>query len=272
MERIIIEPGDNSTAYWRDLWRYRELLYFLSWRDLLLRYKQTLLGVSWALLRPILFTFVFTIVFSKIGKLPASGVPYSLMVLAGILPWQLFSNTFSGCSGSLIANAHLITKVYFPRLILPLSAMAVGLVDFLVALLLLFVLMPFYGCMPDWRIVTLPLWMALALFTAASAGIWISALNVRYRDFGTLVPLILQLGMFISPVGFPREIVPSRWQALYSLNPMVGVIDGFRWAIFAGKSHLDLNGILVSTVLSVLLLWSGLRYFRSTEKTFADII
>lgn len=272
MQHLVIQAGKDSANYWADLWRYRELLYFLSWRDLLIRYKQTILGVSWALLRPILFTFVFTIVFSKIGKFPSNNIPYTLLTLTGVLLWQLFSSAFSGCSGSLVANAHLITKIYFPRLILPCAAMAVGLVDFVVALGLLFVLMPFFGCLPDWRILTLPLWIALALLTAASAGIWIAALNVRYRDFGTLVPFVLQLGMFISPVGYPSDIVPERWRLLYSLNPMVSVIDGFRWSLFGGKTTLCTSGLILSTAFLLMLLWSGLRYFRSTEKTFADII
>lgn len=272
MQRIVIEAGKDSANYWLDLWRYRELLYFLSWRDLLVRYKQTFLGIAWALLRPILFTFVFTLVFSKIGKFPSNDIPYALLTLTGVLLWQLFSSAFSGCSSSLVGNAHLITKVYFPRLILPCAAMAVGLADFLVALALLFGLMPFFGCWPDWRILTLPVWIGLALLTAASVGIWIAALNVRYRDFGTLVPLILQLGMFVSPVGYTSDIVPERWRLLYSLNPLVSVIDGFRWALFNGKTTLCLPGLILATAFLLMLLWSGLRYFRATEKTFADII
>ncbi|PAW77272.1 MAG: phosphate ABC transporter permease [Verrucomicrobia bacterium Tous-C9LFEB] len=272
MQRIVIEAGKDSANYWLDLWRYRELLGFLSWRDLLVRYKQTLLGVAWALLRPILFTFVFTLVFSKIGKFPSNGIPYALLTLTGVLVWQLFATAFGGCSASLVNNAHLITKVYFPRLILPCAAMAVGLVDFLVALVLLFVVMPFFGVWPDWRWLTLPFWIALALITAASAGIWIAALNVRYRDFGTLVPLALQLGMFISPVGYASDIVPDRWRLLYSLNPLVSVIDGFRWSLFEGKASLCLPGLMLSILFLLMLLWTGLRYFRSTEKTFADII
>jgi lipopolysaccharide transport system permease protein len=272
MQQIIIEAGKDSGSYWRELWRYRELLYFMSWRDLIIRYKQTFLGVTWALIRPIIYTFVFTLVFSKIGKVPHGDVPYPILVLAGILPWQLFANSFNGCSNSLVANSGLITKVYLPRLILPLSAMAVSVADFLVALGLMLVLMPFYGCVPDWRILTLPVWMLLALLTAASGGIWIAALNVRYRDFGSLAPLVLQVGIFITPVGFPRSAIPEKWQVLYSLNPMVGVIDGFRWCIFAGKADLNLAGLALSTFLCLLLLWSGTRYFRATEKTFADII
>src|SRR3982751_4622907 len=225
---LIIEAGHTERNYWRDLFRYRELFYFLAWRDVLVRYKQTVIGVLWAVLRPLLTMIVFTIVFSRIAKLPAEGVPYPVMVFAAMLPWQLFATSLTEGSGSLIGNANLISKVYFPRLIVPASAVIVSFVDFAISMGLLAILMIWYHVWPSWTIFALPLFTLMALLASGGAGTWLAALNVKYRDFRYVVPFIVQLGLYISPVGFSSRIVPEGWRLLYSLNPMVGVIDGFR--------------------------------------------
>ena len=273
LPELIIEPGRAERNYWRDLWRYRELFYFLAWRDILLRYKQTVIGIAWALVRPFLTMVVFTFVFSKIAKLPAPGaVPYALMVFAAMLPWQFFATALSESSNSLIGNANLISKIYFPRLIVPAGSVITSLVDFLITLALLAAMMIWYQFVPDWRILTLPLFMVLAFGAAFGAGLWLCALNVEYRDFRYIVPFIVQFGLYVSPVGFSSSIVPDKWRLLYSLNPMVGVIDGFRWALLRGQSALDLRGVLMSCGLVVLLVATGIWYFRRTERTFADVI
>jgi len=271
--RLVIEPGQGAAHYWRDLLRYRELFFFLAWRDILVRYKQTVIGVAWSVLRPVLTMVVFTVIFGKLAKLPSeSGAPYAIMVFAAMLPWQLFANALSETSNSLIANTAMISKVYFPRLIVPGSAVIVGLVDFLISFGILVLLMLWYHFLPDWRIVTLPLFLLLALAAAMGAGVWLAALNVKYRDFRYIVPFIVQFGMYVSPVGFSSSVVPEKWRLLYSLNPMVGVIDGFRWALLGGESQLYLPGFFLSVGLTLALLWEGLRYFRSVERTFADLI
>ena len=268
----VIEAGRTERHYWTDLWRYRELFGFLVWRDILVRYKQTVIGVAWALLRPVLAIVVFTIVFGKLAGLPSEGVPYAIMVCAGLLPWQFFASAFAEAGGSLVGNAGIISKVYFPRLVIPASAVIVGLVDFAISLVILAGLMVWYGYAPDWRVATLPLFVLIAFAAALGAGLWIGALNVRYRDFRFVIPFIVQFGLFISPVGFSSSIVPERWRLAYSLNPLVGVIDGFRWATLGGNASLYWPGFLLSAVLVAALLASGIWYFRRTERTFADVI
>ena len=276
MQELLIEPGRAEKNYWRDLWRYRELFYFLAWRDILVRYKQTVIGVAWAVIRPLLTSFVLVFVFNKIGKLPPpEGVPYFLFVLAANLPWQFFSTSMSEASNSLIGNANLISKVYFPRLVVPAGAVITSFVDFLITLGLLALTMVFLRFPPGWQIVTLPLFMLLAVGASFGIGLWLSALNVEYRDFRYIVPFIVQFGMYISPVGFSSADVAARGQviySIYSLNPMVGVIEGFRWSLLAGKTPLDMQAVLTSVIVVILLLASGVWYFRKMERTFADVI
>ncbi|HEY9764390.1 MAG TPA: ABC transporter permease [Trichocoleus sp.] len=270
---LVIEAGRTEAQYWRDLWRYRELFYFLAWRDILVRYKQTAIGVAWALIRPFLTMIVFTVVFGKLANLPSEGnAPYPILVFAAMLPWQFFANALSECSNSLINNANLISKVYFPRLVVPTSAVIVSFVDFLISGIILLGLMAWYNAVPSWRILTLPLFIGVAFAAAMGAGLWLAALNVQYRDFRYVVPFLVQFGLYISPVGFSSTIVPERWRLLYSLNPMVGVIDGFRWAIIGGQVQLYWPGFLISLLLVVVLLVTGILYFRRMERTFADVI
>ena len=269
---LIIEAGRTERHYWKDLWRYRELFYFLAWRDILVRYKQTVIGLAWALIRPLLTMVVFVFVFSKLAKLPSEGVPYPILVFAALLPWQFFSNAFTEAGNSLISNANMISKVYFPRLVIPTSAVIVSFVDFLISGIILVVLMIWYGFAPDWRIFALPLFIFIAFVAAMGAGLWIAALNVKYRDFRYIIPFVVQFGLYVSPVGFSSTIVPDQWRLLYSINPMVGVIDGFRWAILGGNTPLYWPGFLLSLFLVVVILVTGTYYFRKTEKSFADII
>lgn len=269
---MVIEAGRTESLYWRDLWRYRELFYFLAWRDILVRYKQTVIGITWSVLRPFLTMVVFTIIFNKLAKLPAGGAPYPILVFAAMLPWQFFANALQECSTSLITNANLISKVYFPRIIVPTSAVIVSFVDFLISAVILALLMLWYRYVPDWRILTLPIFTLIAFGAAMGAGLWLAALNVKYRDFRYIVPFIVQFGLYISPVGFRSSIVPEKWRMLYSLNPMVGVIDGFRWAILGGKEAIFWPGFLLSTGLVVVIFWGSLFYFRQTERSFADVI
>lgn len=269
---LSIESGRTDRQYWRDLWRYRELFYFLAWRDILVRYKQTTIGVAWALLRPFLTMIVFTVVFGTLAKLPTQGVPYPILVFAAMLPWQFFANSLSESSNSLISNANLLSKVYFPRLVLPTSAVIVSFIDFMISGIILLGLMAWYHFMPSWRMITLPFFILVAFGAAMGAGFWLSALNVKYRDFRYVVPFIIQFGLYISPVGFSSSIVPEQWRWLYCLNPMVGVIDGFRWAILGGDSPLYLPGLGLSIVFVSLLLITGVRYFRAYERSFADVI
>jgi lipopolysaccharide transport system permease protein len=269
---LIIEAGRAERHYWRDLWRYRELFFFLAWRDILVRYKQTAIGVAWALLRPFLTMLVFTLVFSKLAKLPSEGVPYPILVFAALLPWQFFSNAFTEAGNSLISNANMISKVYFPRLVIPVSAVIVSFVDFLISGIILVGLMLWYGFMPDWRLLTLPLFIFVAFAAAMGAGLWIAALNVKYRDFRYIIPFVVQFGLYISPVGFSSSIIPEQWRLLYSINPMVSVIDGFRWAILGGNTQLYWPGFQLSLGLVMLLLITGIFYFRKTERRFADLI
>lgn len=269
---IVIEPKKSSGTFLKELWAYRELFYFLAWRDILVRYKQTIIGIAWALIRPLLTMIVFTIIFGKIAKLPSGGAPYPIMVFAAMLPWQFFATSFAESGNSLIANANMISKVYFPRLVMPVSAVIVSFVDFLISFVILLILMLWYGFVPELRIVMLPLFVLIAFAASMAGGVWIAALNVRYRDFRYIIPFIVQFGLYISPVGFTSSIVPEKWRLLYSLNPMVGVIDGFRWAILGGDYQLYWPGFILSLVLVVIILASGIVYFRKTEKTFADVI
>jgi lipopolysaccharide transport system permease protein len=269
---LIIQAGHTEKQYWRDLWKYRELFYFLAWRDILVRYKQTAIGMAWALIRPFLTMVVFTIVFGNLAKLPSGGVPYPIMVFSALLPWQFFSGALSECSNSLIANANLLSKVYFPRLIVPTSAVVVSFVDFLVSGIILLGLMVWYNFVPSWRILTLPLFVAIAFAASMGAGLWFASLNVKYRDFRYIVPFVVQFGLYISPVGFSSSIVPEQWRLLYSLNPMVGVIDGFRWAILGDEYTLYLPGFLLSLALVIVLFITGIWFFRKMERTFADVI
>jgi lipopolysaccharide transport system permease protein len=269
---LVLEAGRAERHYWRDLWRYRELFFFLAWRDILVRYKQTVIGIVWALGRPLITMMVFTLVFSKLAKLPSGGVPYPILVFAALLPWQFFSSAFSGAGDSLVSNAGMISKVYFPRLVIPTSAVIVSFVDFLISGIILVGLMIWYGFAPNLRMLTLPLFILVAFAAAMGAGLWIAALNVKYRDFRIIVPFVVQFGLYISPVGFSSSIVPEKWRLLYSVNPMVGVIDGFRWAILGGNTQLYWPGFLLSISLVLVILVTGIIYFRNTEKTFADVI
>ena len=270
---LIIEPGLAERHYWRDLWNYRELFFVLAWRDVAVRYKQTVIGLVWALIQPLATMLVFTVIFGKVAKLPTEGAaPYALMVYAGLLPWQLFSTSLTGASSSLIGNASLISKVYFPRLIVPTSAVVVAFVDFLVSFAILLGVMLWYQFMPGWQILTLPFFVLMAFLASLGPGLWITALNVKYRDFRYIIPFIVQFGLYVSPVGFSSTVVPDQWRLLYSLNPVVGVIDGFRWAILGGESSLYLPGFALSWGVIAFFLWLGIRQFRKMEKTFADLI
>lgn len=271
-QQIVIEAGRSERHYWRDLWSYRELFLFLAWRDILVRYKQAVIGVAWSVLRPLLTMVIFTIVFGKLAKLPSDGVPYPILVVAAMLPWHFFAGAVSEGSNSLIQNASIISKVYFPRVIVPLSAVVVSLVDFLISFALLLALMLWYQFTPDWRILFLPAFLVLALVVSIGPILWLAALNVQYRDFRYVVPFLIQLGLFISPVGFSSSIVPEQWRLIYSLNPMVGVIDAFRWSVLGGQTPLYVPGMALSIATAVLLLVTGIWYFRKTERSFADVI
>jgi len=270
---LILEAGRADKHYWMDLWRYRDLFLILAWRDVSVRYKQTIIGVAWAIIRPFLTMVVFTIIFGRVAKLPSDGgAPYALMVFAAMLPWTLFAASLSDASNSLIGNANLISKVYFPRLIVPTATILVALVDFLISLFILAGLMGFYQYAPSWQILLLPLFTLLALLTSLGPSLWITALNVKYRDFRYIIPFVVQFGLYVSPVGFSSSVIPERWRLLYSLNPMVAVIDGFRWCILGGQSPVYWPGFALSLLAVAFFLWLGVKQFRKTEKSFADII
>ena len=271
-KKIVIESGKETSAYWRDLWSYKELLYYLTLRDILIRYKQTFLGIAWSAFRPLLTIMVFTVVFGRIAHLPDNGVPYAIMVCCAILPWQFFSNSLTDASNSLVNNSEILTKVYFPRMIFPISAISISLVDFAISFGILCLLMLFYGFVPSYTIIILPFFLIIAFITSLGAGFFISSLNVRFRDFKFIIPFLLQLGLFISPVGFSSSVVPERWKLIYYLNPMAGVIDGFRWAVIGGGAKLYLPGIGMSLAISILILCFGIIFFRKVEKDFVDII
>jgi lipopolysaccharide transport system permease protein len=272
-EIIVIEPGRHERNYWADLWRYRELFRVLAWRDLAVRYKQTVIGVAWAVLRPLITMLVFTVIFGRIAKLPSEGTaPYPLMVFAGMLPWSFFSTGLSEASNSLVNNANLISKVYFPRLIVPVATVVVAFVDFLITFSMLIVLMVWYQYPPGWRMLVLPAFTMLAFLASIGPALWITALNVKYRDFRYVIPFIVQFGLYVSPVGFSSSVIPEEWRFVYSLNPMVGVIDGFRWCILGGQSPLHLPDLAVSVAVAGFFLWFGIHRFRKTERSFADLI
>jgi lipopolysaccharide transport system permease protein len=271
--QIILEPGRTEKNYWRDLWRYRELFQVLAWRDVSVRYKQTVIGVAWAILRPFLTMVILTVIFARLAKLPSEGkAPYALMVFVGMLPWTFFSTALSDASNSLIGNANLISKVYFPRLIIPTAAIIVGLVDLLISFGILAAMMIWYRFQPSWQIFLLPIFVLLAFLASLGPGLWITALNVKYRDFRYIVPFIVQFGLYVSPVGFSSTVVPEKWRLLYSLNPIVGVIDGFRWCVLGGESHLYMPGFFMSLCVVALFVWLGVAYFRRTERSFEDMI
>lgn len=278
-QEIVIEAGKTELHYWRDLWRYRELFYFLAWRDILVRYKQTAIGIAWAVVQPLSIMFVSIFIFQFVAKLPSEGkAPYALMVLAAQLPWQFFSRGLSEASNSLISNTNLISKIYFPRLIIPASSVITALIDFLISAALMGVVMIYYHFAPkwhftpDWRILTLPFFLLLAIGAAMGAGLWFAALNVSYRDFRYIVPFIITIGGSVSPVGFSMQAIPEKWWLFYSLNPLVGVIEGFRWALLGNDRPLYLPAVGISAVLITITLVTGILYFRSTEKRFADVI
>jgi len=270
--QFTIESGEAERHYWMDLWRYRELFYILAWRDIAVQYKQTIMGVLWAVLRPLLTMMIFVVVFGKIAKLPSEGIPYPIFVFAAMLPWTFFATSFAKAGNSLIGNANLISKVYFPRLIIPAASIIVSMVDFLISFTILIVLMFWYSYFPTWHMLTLPLFLLLGFFAAFGSGLFIASLNVKYRDFKFIIPFVVQLGLYISPVAFSTTLVPEKYQMLYYLNPMVAVIDGFRWAITGGQTALNMTEIFVSVIVVSLLCVFGAIYFRKTEKTFADVI
>ena len=273
MSRLIIKAGHAERQYWHDLWHYRELFYVLAWRDVAVRYKQTALGVIWAVLQPIIATTIFTIIFGRLAKVPDDGIPYPLLVMAGMLPWQFFAAALANSSQSLVTNSNLISKIYFPRIIVPTAATVTSMVDFLITFVLVLLMMAWYHVFPTWRFFALPFLMVLAFLAALGPGLLITALNVKYRDFRYIIPFFIQIGVYVSPAGFPSTLVAGKWWApLYALNPMVGVIDGFRWALLGGKGGLTLPGFTISLIVTVFLLILGTRYFRRTEQTFADII
>jgi lipopolysaccharide transport system permease protein len=269
---IIIQPKKKIAHYWKELWQYRELFYFFAWRDVKVQYKQTVIGILWAVIRPLLTMIVLTVIFSRIAKLPSSGVPYPILVFSAMLPWQLFASSLQHSSNSVIDNANMITKIYFPRIIIPSGAILVSFVDFAISFFILIVLMVFYGYFPDIKILALPIFVAFAMAASFGIGLWFSALNVKYRDVRYIIPFIVQFGLYISPVGFSSDVVPEKWRLLYSLNPMVGVIDGFRWAIAGRNTGLYLPGMAISAGVAALILVSGFIYFRHSEKSFADNI
>jgi len=269
--KLIIEANRSSKNYWHDVWRFRELLYFLAWRDIVVRYKQTVIGVAWALLRPALTMLVF-VAFRRVFGIPSSGIPEPILVFAAVLPWQFFSSALSESSGSLIGNASLISKVYFPRLLIPGAAVAATFVDFLITLSLLAMILLWYGIVPGWQVLALPLFVILVITLSLGFGLLLSALNVEYRDFRHVVPFIVQFGLFISPIAYTTANVPQRWRTLYALNPMVGIIDGFRWSILGGDPRLDIRAAALSIAVTACSLLLGTWYFRRVERSFADVI
>ena len=270
---LILEPGRTEKNYWSDLWRYRELFFILAWRDISVRYKQTIIGIAWSIIRPFLTMVVFTVIFGRLAKLPSDGsAPYALMVFSAMLPWTFFSTSLSEASNSLVDNANLISKVYFPRLIVPTATVVAAFVDFMISFIVLLFLMVYYQFAPNWNIPLLPAFLLLAFLASVGPGLWMTSLNVKYRDFRYVIPFLVQFGLYVSPVGFSSQIIPQQWHLLYSINPMVGVIDGFRWCILGGQSPLYWPGFSLSLAIVAFFLWLGVRQFRKMEKTFADLI
>jgi len=275
--QTILEAGRAEKNYWRDLWRYRELFQVLAWRDLSVRYKQTVIGVAWAVVRPVLTMLVFTFVFGTVANLDSHGsAPYALMVFAGLLPWQFFSTALTDSSNSLTTNANLISKVYFPRLIVPTATIVVAFVDFAISFVLLLGMMVIYQFVPPWQIVFVPVFVALCFLTSLGPGLWITSLNVKYRDFRYVIPFIIQFGLYLTPVGFTKDVIlakiPENLHFVYNMNPMVGVIDGFRWCILGGDPPFLESSFLIGIGVTIFMLWLGIRQFRKMEKTFADLI
>lgn len=269
----VIRPENSWLALnLTDLWRYRELVYFMTWRDIIVRYKQTLLGAGWAILRPFLTMVVFSIFFGELAKVPSEGVPYPIFTYTALLPWELFATALSVASRSLVQNSHMITKVYFPRLILPLAAILAGVIDFLIAFFILIGMMIYYGITPTPAVWTLPLFLVLTLITSLGVGLWLSALNVLYRDVGYVTPFLTQFWLFITPIAYGASLVPEQWRFLYALNPMVGVVNGFRWALLGIQTAAPDRQLVMSVVVSLVLLVSGLFYFRRMERLFADMV
>ena len=270
---LIIEAGRREINYWSDLWIYRELFAILAWRDLAVRYKQTVVGAAWAVIRPLATMVVFAVVFGQLANLPSDGAaPYPLMVFAGMMPWFLFSSILSDASNSMVANANLIGKVYFPRLIIPCATIFVALVDFAISFVIFVLMMMWFGLVPDWRLILLPAFMALGVAASLGPALLMTALNAKYRDFRYIIPFILQFGLYVSPVGFSSTVIPEKWRLLYSLNPAVGVIDGFRWCLLGGQSTIYWPGFALSIFIVLVSFWVGLFYFRKVERTFADIL
>jgi len=267
---VILERGRVDRNYWLDLWRYRELFQVLAWRDVAIRYKQTAIGVAWAVIRPALTVLIFTIVFGRIAHLPSNGVPYPLLVFAGMLPWTFFATALSDASNSLVSNANLVGKVYFPRLIVPAATVVAAFVDFFISLVVMAAVMAWYRFAPDWRVLLLPLFVLIAMLASLGPGLWITAVNVRYRDFRYVIPFLVQFGLYVSPVGFSASVIPASWRLVYAINPMVGVIDGFRWCLL--RTPIDWREVGVSLLVVAVSLWIGVRQFRRLEKTFADVL
>ena len=270
---LILRPGAADLRYWQDLWSYRELFLILAWRDLTVRYKQTVIGISWALLRPLFTMVVFTVLFGSLAKLPSEGgAPYAVMVLCGLLPWTFFASAVADASNSLVANAHLISKVYFPRSIVPASTVVVSGVDFIIGLALLLFIMACYGRAPGWQIIFVPAFAFVTVLLSLGLGLWTAALNVKYRDLRYVTAFALQAGIYVSPIGFSSQIVPDKWRLLYSLNPLVGIIDGFRWSVIGDAAAVYWPGVGISIAISALLFWIGLSQFRAMQNTMADYI
>lgn len=269
---VILEPGKTDKHYWKDVFQYRDLFWVLARRDVSVRYKQTVIGILWAVLRPLLTMLVFTLIFGKIAKLPSEGVPYSLLVFTGMIPWFFFASSVTESSSSLVANANLLSKVYFPRILVPLSSILVAAMDFAIGMVLLVLMLLYFGFMPTWRLLSIPIFLAVAFSAAGGIGLLFSALNVRYRDFQFIVPFIVQFGLYLSPVGFSSSVVPEKWKLIYALNPMVGVIDGFRWALLGDAFLIRWDVQLISVSISALLLGSGIWFFRRFERGIADVI
>ena len=276
-DELVIEAGRAEKNYWRDLWRYRELFFILAWRDVAVRYKQTVAGALWAIVQPVVSMVIMTVIFGRVAGLPSqAGAPYAVMVFAAMLPWGFFANALASTSQSVVSNANLISKVYFPRMIIPASSVVVSLIDFLVASSILAALMIWFQFWPTWRLLTLPLFLAFAVMAALGPGLIMTALTVRYRDFRFIIPFVVQFGLYVSPVAYSTAVIRERlgegWFMLYSLNPLVGVIEGFRWAILGGPSALSVPGFAGSILLTVLLFVVGILYFRKVERVFADVV
>ncbi len=269
---VVLEPGRTDKHYWKDVFQYRDLFWVLARRDVSVRYKQTVIGILWAVLRPLLTMLVFTLIFGKIAKLPSEGVPYSLLVFTGMIPWFFFASSVTESSNSLVANSNLLSKVYFPRILVPLSSVLVAALDFAIGMALLAMMLLYFGFMPSWRLLTIPFFLAVAFSAASGIGLLFSALNVKYRDFQFIVPFVVQFGLYLSPVGVSSSVVPEKWQLAYALNPMVAVISGFRWALLGDAFLIRWDALLVSILVAVILLGSGIWFFRRLERGIADVI